>query len=202
VTDVVVVPTGTANIASVLTALRRVGADPRHATTPSDVADAVGVVLPGVGTFGAAMGAVEASGLRAALRSRLSAGRATLAVCVGMQLLCEASVESPDAAGLGVVPATVRRFEGAPRVPQLGWNRVEPSPGSRFVEPGWAYFANSYRIESVPDGWVVSSSDYGGSFVAAMERGAVLACQFHPELSGDWGSALLRRWLEASEEAP
>jgi len=81
-------------------------------------------------------------------------------------------------------------------VPQLGWNRVEPDPGCRFLEPGWAYFANSYKLASAASGWTVARTRYGTEFVSAMERGDVLACQFHPELSGAWGAELLGRWLE------
>ena len=111
-----------------------------------------------------------------------------------MQLLCAAIEESPDTAGLGIVPETVTRFSGDLPVPQLGWNMVEPN-GSTSLAPGWAYFANSYKVPRLPDSWSGATTDYGGTFVSAMERGAVLACQFHPELSGTWGSNLLRRWL-------
>lgn len=96
---------------------------------------------------------------------------------------------------MGVIEAKVTRFGDGVRVPQLGWNIVEPDAGSRFLRPGWAYFANSYRLETSPSGWMAASTDHGGRFVSAMERGEVLACQFHPELSGGWGLGLLERWL-------
>lgn len=194
--SVVVVPTGTANLASVLAGLRRTGADPTLANAPEQVERADRVVVPGVGTFGAAVSALESAGLGEPVARRIADGRPTLAVCVGMQILATASDESPGN-GLGVVDARVRRFDGEVRIPQLGWNHVEPQPGARFVTPGWAYFANSYRLDTVPQGWVGATSDHGGPFVAAMERGDVLACQFHPELSGSWGLALLERWLAA-----
>jgi imidazole glycerol-phosphate synthase subunit HisH len=192
---VVVVPTGTANIASVLAAFRRLGAQPGLAGDAEDVAGADRVVLPGVGSFGAAIDEVDRSGLRSALTARIGEGRPTLAVCVGMQLLAGASEESIGARGLQIVDDEVTRFGDDVRVPQLGWNRVEAGDGCRFVDDGWAYFANSYRIPEVPPGWVGASSDHGGKFVSALERGDVLACQFHPELSGAWGSAVLGRWL-------
>jgi imidazole glycerol phosphate synthase glutamine amidotransferase subunit len=198
VSTIALVPTGTANTASVVAAFNRLG------VTVTDVGDAAGVgsadllVLPGVGAFGAAMGQVDALGLRQALEERVEADRPTLAICVGMQLLTRESDESPDATGLGVVDATVRRFGHELRVPQLGWNRVEPDPGSRLLEAGWAYFANSFRLETLPEGWIGATTDYGGLFVSAMERGNVLACQFHPELSGPWGARLLGRWLQNS----
>lgn len=196
--DVVVVPTGTANLASVLAGLRRVGALPRVARNASDLAEASHAVLPGVGSFGAAAAALAKAGMREAMVRRLTEGRATLAICVGMQLLASASEESPTAPGLGIVADTVGRFAGPVLVPQLGWNQVRPGPNCDLVEPGWAYFANSYRLESIPSGWDGATSDHGGSFVAALQRGEVLACQFHPELSGSWGSDLLARWLRST----
>ncbi|HWL49766.1 MAG TPA: imidazole glycerol phosphate synthase subunit HisH [Acidimicrobiia bacterium] len=199
--DVKIVPTGTANIASVRAALTRLGASVSDAGTGRDVTLAAGVVLPGVGAFGAAMTRVGDQGLASALRERIEEGRSTLVVCVGMQLLCRVSEESPGAKGLGILDATVTRFGDEVRVPQLGWNQVDPASASRFVEPGWAYFANSYRIDRVPDGWAGATTEYGGGFVSALERGNVLACQFHPELSGPWGASLLGRWLETAEEA-
>jgi imidazole glycerol-phosphate synthase subunit HisH len=194
--ELVIVPTGTANIASVEAAFRRLGAEPVPATGPIDVAKAERVVLPGVGSFGAAMSAIEQSGMRAALTERIRSGRPTLAVCVGMQLLCAVSDESPGAVGLGILPGSVGRFEGPVKVPQLGWNEVTPAPGSQYLKEGWAYFANSYRLEDAPPEWLASTADHGSRFVAAIERGSILALQFHPELSGEWGASVLSTWLE------
>lgn len=199
--DLAIVPTGTANLASVLTAFRRFDADPEVVTDSESIQRARRVVLPGVGSFGAAMAELDRTQLRAVLRERVEDGRPTLAVCVGMQLLSSSSEESVGSVGLGAVSEVVGRFPTDVLVPQLGWNQVEAGSGARFVTDGWAYFANSYRLVNVPDGWVGASTDHGGRFVAAMERGDVLACQFHPELSGSWGSDLLRRWYEQTGEA-
>jgi imidazole glycerol phosphate synthase glutamine amidotransferase subunit len=195
---VTVVPTGTANIASVAAAFRRLGTDLRPAESANEIRVADRLVLPGVGVFAAAMGHIDEHRWRRALVDRIQAGRPTLAICVGMQLLCEKSEESPGFSGLGVVRGTVTRLPQDLTVPQLGWNRVTPDSGCRFLRPGWAYFANSYRLGSVPGGWVGAKTQYGGGFVSAMERGDVLACQFHPELSGEWGSDLLGRWLDGT----
>lgn len=198
-TPVVVVRTGTANIASIVVGLERAGAAPTVTEDAAAIASAERVVLPGVGTFGAAMDRLDADGLREPLRERFAEDRPTLAICVGLQLLCEGSEESPQAHGLGVVPGRAERFDAGLRVPQLGWNQVTPAPDGRFVpEGGYAYFANSYRLTTPPDGWRVATADYGGTFVAAMERGRILACQFHPELSGPWGLGALRRWMESA----
>ncbi len=192
--QVVVVPTGTANTASVIAAFKRLDAEPVLAADPRVVEEADRVVLPGVGAFAPAIKRIDQLGMREVLTTRIEGGRPTLAICLGMQLLCATSEESPDSVGLGIVPETVIRFAAELRVPQLGWNMVEPD-GSTSVEPGWAYFANSYKVPQLPEGWSGSTTDYGGRFVSAMERGAILACQFHPELSGAWGSNLLQRWL-------
>jgi imidazole glycerol phosphate synthase glutamine amidotransferase subunit len=194
----VIVPTGTANLASVLAAFRRLGVDLAPARAAEDVDTADRVVLPGVGTFGSAADRLEATGLTDALRRRVAAGMPILAVCVGMQFLASSSEESPGAAGLGAVEGPISRFDEGLIVPQLAWSQVMPDPASRLVEPGWAYFANSYRLTEAPDGWASSTATYGKPFVAALERDGVLACQFHPELSGPWGSDLLQRWLVAT----
>ena len=193
--EVIVVPTGTANTASVLAAFRRLGARPRLCDDAGVVAKAPYAVLPGVGVFAAAAKQLDDLELRNVLRRRIEDGLPTLAICLGMQLFCAGSEESPGASGLGIVPTTARRFSGELRVPQLGWNRVEPM-GSELMEEGDAYFANTYRIEDMPPGWAGAWTRYGKPFVSALEQGPVLACQFHPELSGAWGARLLARWLE------
>jgi imidazole glycerol-phosphate synthase subunit HisH len=194
--EVVVVPTGTANLASVRAALTRLGARPRLAEDAAMIEDASHVVLPGVGSFGAAMAGLCEAGLDTALAARVTGGRAALAMCVGLQVLFEASDENPHAVGLAVLSGRVGRFPEAVRVPQFGWNRVEPAPGCRLLAPGYAYFANSYRVLEAP-GCSVATAGHGGRFVAALERDRVLACQFHPELSGAYGHELIARWLEA-----
>lgn len=199
--EVAVIATGTANVASVLAAFTRLGARATTTTDPEVVANAPFVVLPGVGAFGAAMAALATHALVVPLRARIAADRPLLCVCLGQQLLATASAESPGVAGLGVIPASVARFASHLRVPQLGWNTIqvpkaEPTAGPSMLRAESFYFANSYCLRAAPPGWRVATADYGGTFVAAMERGRTLACQFHPELSGAAGATLLRAWLE------
>ena len=127
--------------------------------------------------------------------TRIAADRPTICICVGHQLLFASSDESPGVQGLGVVPAHVGSFPADVRVPQFGWNDVHCSEDARLLEGGYAYFANSFRATEAP-GWTIASATHGGRYVAAMERGNVLGCQFHPELSGAYGEALLSRFLE------
>ena len=191
---VVILPTGTANLASVLAAFARLGAPTRIARAPAEVEDAKRVVLPGVGTFGATMAGLRAAGLDTAIAKRAREGAPILAMCVGLQVLFEASDESPGE-GLAVLSGRVGRFPETVRVPQFGWNRIEPEPGCRYLEPGHAYFANSFRVLAAP-GCKVAHAEHGETFVAAIERGPLVACQFHPELSGAFGHRLIARWLE------
>ncbi len=196
---VLVVRTGTANLASVLVGLTRAGAAPTLSHDPAAIANAAHVVLPGVGALGAAMEQLGATGLDRALRERLAKGRPTLTICLGLQLLFAGSEESPGVPALGVIAGSATRFDPATgvRVPHLGWNMVEPADGARLLTPGYAYFAHSYKLSVAPRGWLPAYTTHGGRFVSALERGGVLACQFHPELSGAWGLGLMRRWLEA-----
>ncbi len=197
--EVVIVQTGTANLASVIAGLRRAGAAPRLAETAADVASAARVVLPGVGAFGTSMGRLCRDGTGQAIRQRVEEGKALLAICVGLQLLCSASEESPGVDGLRIAEGRLERFSEDVQVPQLGWNRVEPTPGFTAAPAGFAYFANSYRLCRAPSGWEAAVTEHGGPFVAAMQRQRVLACQFHPELSGAWGLALLTKWVKEAQ---
>lgn len=191
-----VVRTGVANLASVLAALERAGAEPALAAEAEAIRAADRLVLPGVGAFGAAMEELRRLGIVEALQERIAAGRPTLTVCLGLQLLAATSEEAPGEQGLAGVPDPVTRFRGQVRVPQMGWNEVAPEPGARWVRPGFAWFANTYKLDHIPAGWSGATADHGGRFVAAIERGEVLACQFHPELSGAWGAELITRWVE------
>jgi imidazole glycerol phosphate synthase glutamine amidotransferase subunit len=191
---VVVVPTGTANLASVRAAFERLGRRVEPSPEPAVILGADHVLLPGVGAFGAAMTTLAESGSEAALKRRIEADLPTMAICVGHQLLFATSDESPGVRGLAVVDAHIGRFPEGVRRPQFGWNEITPAGDARFLRPGFAYFANGYRATEAP-GWTVATAEHGGRFVASMEKGRVVGCQFHPELSGDYGKALLEAWL-------
>jgi len=195
--EVYLVSTGTANLASVEAALIRCGSQPRRVEQPQEIAQAELLVVPGVGTLAAAVERLAEQRFLEPLAERIRQGRPTLAICVGMQLLAAGSEESPDTPGLGILPGRARRFPTTVQVPQIGWNRVVPDPANDWIEEGFAYFANSYYLPEAPDdGWTSLQSEHGVRFVAATARGRVLACQFHPELSGEWGQSLLEWWLQ------
>ncbi len=194
--DLVVVRTGVANLASVLAGLRKAGAEPHVSLDAAEVRNARAVVLPGVGAFSAGMESLRNLGLSEILRERITNRLPFLSVCLGLQLLLSESEEGPGVPGLAAVPGKAERFNEASgvRIPQLGWNKVVPNANCALLQEGYAYFANSYRLLTPPPGFSSAMSDHGGPFVAAFESGPVLACQFHPELSGAWGIDLLRRW--------
>lgn len=207
--NVLLIETGVANVASVRAALTRLGARTVTPRGPDEVAMADAVVLPGVGSFSSGARSLEQQGLTAAIRDRIEADRPTFAVCLGLQLLARSSEESPGTRGIGVLPVHVTKLDAAPRLPHFGWNRVEAVDGS-ILRSGDAYFAHSFAIQDgVEDptstlrsaGWSVATCTEGAPFVAAIERGSIAACQFHPELSGRYGASSLGRWLDTARAA-
>src|SRR3989475_7670300 len=119
-----------------------------------------------------------------------------------MQMLCKGSDETPGIAGLGLIAGTCRRLPDGVRVPHLGWNAVTPQSDRGLVATGVAAFANSYALRDAPARWTPAWTTHGVRFVAALERPGVLACQFHPELSGAYGAAPLERWLTGATPVP
>lgn len=195
--SVSIINTGVANIASIQSAFAKLGYETSFVGSTQEVTEAKAVVLPGVGAFEAGMSALNLLGITEPLRERILAGKPTLAVCLGMQLLCESSEESPGIDGLGVVKGTVKRFSPGIRTPHFGWNTVA---GSEYFGSGYAYFANSFRLGEDPgDGWETATCEHGEPFIAAIRRGSVVGCQFHPEISGDFGFSILKKWLECVE---
>lgn len=194
-TRVAIVDSGVANLASVQAAFRRLGVESVVAREQRAIADASHVVIPGVGAFGAGMQSLRAAGLDTALRDAVSSGRPVLGICLGMQLLCDGSDEAPGVRGLGILPGRCQRLPDE-RIPHLGWNSVMPDECCRLLDTMEASFANSYGLPVAPPGCSVAWTMHGRRFVAAVERGRLLACQFHPELSGAAGLALLDRWLQ------
>jgi glutamine amidotransferase len=184
---------GIGNLRSAEKGLQKVGADARLVTDPHEAEAADAVVLPGVGAFGACMDALRASGLDKVAVEAVTAGTPFLGVCVGMQLLYEASEESPGAEGLCLLPGTIRRLAPGVKHPQMQWNvlDVEGDPAllRGLDRPLWVYFVHSYAAE--PHEGVVATCDYGGPVVAAVQRDRLWATQFHPEKSGATGLGIL-----------
>ncbi len=193
---------GIGNLHSAQKALRHVGADARLVTTAAEADGAAGVVLPGVGAFGACMSALRDSELDLVARSAVEAGVPFLGICVGMQMLFEGSDEDPGVDGLGLIPGRLRALPSTVKRPQMQWNLLElvqpddPLVADLGAEP-WVYFVHSYAAETTAE--VVASCDYGGPVVAVVGADNLWATQFHPEKSGPVGLRLLRNFVRIAE---
>jgi imidazole glycerol-phosphate synthase subunit HisH len=206
VTAIAVVDYGIGNLRSAEKALQHLGADARLSADSDEIRAAGAVVLPGVGNFGACMHALRAAGLEAVTKEAATDGRPFLGVCVGMQMLFDGSDESPDVSGLGVVAGRVRKLPDTVRLPQIGWNTLDITPGSRLAaglgdEP-WLYFVHSFAPDPADDAVVAAWCDYGRRFAAAIEIGPLWATQFHPEKSSRSGLRLLTNFVTAAASAP
>lgn len=199
--DVVVLDLGMGNLRSVVRAIERARARPIVTSDPQFVARAARLVVPGQGHFADCARAMQGP-LGAACRAHIGAARPYLGICLGMQILFESSEEAPGAAGLGILAGRVVRFEPgrevAPgerrRVPHVGWNLVRGAAPA-LPEPDWFYFVHGYHCVPNSSDVVAGWTDYGEPVCAALVRGPLWACQFHPEKSGAAGLAFLRRFL-------
>ncbi len=196
---------GIGNLRSAQKALERLGASAVLTDDATVVDRAAGVVLPGVGAFGACMTALKASGLDTAVFEAVGAGKPFLGICVGMQMLFEGSEEDPHVPGLGILSGSVCRLEppAGGKLPHMGWNTVEVSERSRLLSGlggaggSWMYFVHSYAPVPSDPAMVTGWTDYGGPVVAALERGTVWATQFHPEKSSTGGMRVLGNFVAA-----
>jgi glutamine amidotransferase len=196
---------GIGNLRSAQKALQRAGADARLTDDPGLIAEADGVVLPGVGAFGACMAALRSCGLEQPVLDAAASGRPFLGICVGMQMLFEGSEEDPDAKGLGIIPGTIEWLSDTVKRPQMQWNLLQVAradPVLAGLEDGaWVYFVHS--LHGVPDDptTVVATCDYGGAANAAFRSGNVFATQFHPEKSAGSGLRLLANFVSVAAGA-
>jgi len=191
---------GIGNLHSAQKALEKGGADARLTRDPELIADAAGVVLPGVGAFGACMDALRAVGLEEPAYAAVASGRPFLGICVGMQMLFTRSDEDRDAAGLDIIPGTVTWIPPGPKIPQMQWNRLdirlpEDPMLQGLGDDAWVYFVHS--LHGVPDdpSVVAATVEYGTTLNAAFRLDNVFAAQFHPEKSSRPGLALLANFV-------
>ena len=202
---VVVFDYGSGNVHSAVKALETAGADVELTADRAAAMDADGLVVPGVGAFASVMSALRERRGDEIIERRLAGGRAVFGICVGLQIMFDRGVEhGVDTPGLAQWPGVVEKLP-AERLPHMGWNTVEAPEGTelfRGVEDQRFYFVHSYaaqtwELEPGPSfrAPLVTFSEYGARFVAAVENGPLCATQFHPEKSGDAGITLLRNWL-------
>jgi imidazole glycerol-phosphate synthase subunit HisH len=183
-----------ANVANIARALRVAGADLEVTSNPAVIANAQQLVLPGVGSFDAAMRWLVENRIDESIHEAVKRGASLLGVCVGHQLLFDVSHEMGITPGLGLVRGEIQKYEGVLPVPQIGWNRVSArGPLFEDVEDGVFYFVNSYAAMNAAD--EIARADYGGPFTAAVQRDRVFGVQFHPEKSSAAGLRVLRNFI-------
>jgi glutamine amidotransferase len=204
---VAVVDYGIGNLHSAHKSLQHQGADARLTDDVGLIRDAVAVVLPGVGAFGACLEALRVRNLEEPVLDAVASGRPFLGVCIGTQMLFDASEEDPGARGLGVLPGTVQWIPPGVKRPQMQWNRVDAVTADDPMFAGlgerpWFYFVHS--LHGVPDdaASIVATCDYGGSVNAAFRSGNVFAVQFHPEKSASAGLGLLGNFVSSLAAVP
>jgi imidazole glycerol-phosphate synthase subunit HisH len=197
--NVAVVDYDAGNTLSVTRALEKVGAKVDLTADPERVARADAVVLPGVGAFGDCMRKLAERGMDEACREAYAGGKSFLGVCVGLQVLFEGSEESPGAAGLGILPGKVVRFEaGELKVPHIGWNQLDaarPHPVLEGLDGEAFYFVHSYYPDPAREDDLLGTAEYGARFCAAAGRENLAAVQFHPEKSSRAGLRLYENFL-------
>lgn len=181
-----VIHPGSGNLTSLCDAFDRLERPYRVCQNPDDLNGIEILVLPGQGRFGPTVSYLRQNGWAAMLRQWLGEDRPFLGICVGMQVLFEASEEDPAVPGLGLFPGRLKRLDARP-LPMMGWAEVN------WQQPGWppgmAYFVNSYVLPDSP--FCLATTAHGGGFCSAIRRGRCLAFQFHPEKSGPWGKEVL-----------
>jgi glutamine amidotransferase len=201
-----IVDYGVGNIQAFLNLFKRLGIRAQRANTPESLHEGTRLVLPGVGHFDHAMERLNGSGLRAALEERvLGAGVPVVGVCVGMQMLADASDEGSQP-GLGWIPGRVRSFathaqSAALPMPHMGWNELQPRAGAALLSRGFDdlpqfYFLHSYFFDARDKADVAATAHYGFDFDAIVSRGHIHGVQCHPEKSHHWGEQLLKNFVE------
>ena len=197
---VAVLDYGRGNLRSVERALSQAGADVACAETKGGLAGADCLVVPGQGSFGDAIQGLQERGLWDHLKSWIGSGQPYLGICLGFQILWEASEEAPGIEGLKVIPGTVRKFNSPnQKVPLIGWCEVKPASRTAELFAGgdrYFYHVHSYRPEKAPADWLACETEYGGWFPSGVWKGRLAAFQFHPEKSQDSGISLLKKVLQ------
>lgn len=190
------------NLRSVEKALEALGETPVITRDKDELLKADKVILPGVGSFGDAMGKLEQYGLVDVIHEIVRKGTPFLGICLGLQLLFESSEESPGVKGLSILPGKILRLpdQTGYKIPHMGWNSLDIREGTRLFagigQGSYVYFVHSYYLKAEDEEIVAASTEYTAHIHAAVERGNVFACQFHPEKSSAVGLKILKNFVE------
>lgn len=195
---------GMGNIRSVQKGFERVGSAARIVSTPDEMVDASGLVLPGVGAFGDAMTNLQELGLIDPIVKSVSDAVPFLGICLGLQLLFSQSEELGVHRGLNILPGCVRRFPQGQRVPQIGWNQVHVRQENLLLkgvpDGAFFYFVHSFFVDADRDSDVIATTDYEVDYCSIAGNGRFFGVQFHPEKSQDAGLRVLKNFAQISED--
>lgn len=197
--DVAIIDYGMGNLRSVQKGFERVGTDAIVTRDAGRIRDAAGVVLPGVGAFGACMDNLREYKLIDVVHEVIEAGKPFLGICLGMQLLFDESEEFGPVQGLGILPGRCVRFrppaQSDLRVPHMGWNQIAQRQRVPHLDGiddrAFVYFVHSFYVVPDDPAVIATSTDYGGEFVSSVAKNNIFACQFHPEKSQEVGLRIL-----------
>ena len=190
---------GAGNLQSVEKALRHIGCDCQVTADPGRLLESDAAVLPGVGSFGDAMDQLRSRGLEEPIHRFVESGKPFLGICLGLQILFEESQESPGVKGLGLLKGKILRLpkESGMKIPHIGWNSLEVKNREGLFaglpEEPYVYFVHSYYLRA-EENVVTATAEYGATIHAAVRKGNLMACQFHPEKSGKTGLAILENF--------
>jgi glutamine amidotransferase len=198
---IAIIDYGMGNLRSVQKALESVGAEARIVKAPQDVLKADKLVLPGVGACRPAMERLEEHKLIGPIKEFVAAKKPFLGICLGYQLLFDSCTEGGLIKCLGILPGTVERFPDKVKVPQMGWNTLQPTPNGKPVFAGvrdgaFVYFCHSYYAKPADDKVVASWTDYGIRYASSVRSGNLWGVQFHPEKSQETGLAILKSFVD------
>ena len=200
---IAVIDYGVGNLFSLCSSLRRIGASVEVTSDPDVIRKADKLILPGVGAFADAAKKLRDSGLDKVIKEQAREGKEIMGICLGMQMLFEKSYEFGEYEGLGLLKGSVIPMEGTIpkdlKIPHIGWNELHFARESkllRYIKEGdWVYFVHSFYVDPAAES-VVATAEYGKEVTAAVQKGNVMGCQFHPEKSGEVGLNILRAFCE------
>ncbi|MCK4221554.1 MAG: imidazole glycerol phosphate synthase subunit HisH [Dehalococcoidia bacterium] len=199
---IAVVDYGAGNLGSVANAVAKLGYEPNVTNRPDDLLNAAAIILPGVGAAGHAMDSLERLGMADVIRRLIHEKRPLFAVCVGLQILLSSTEEGGWHRCLDAIPGTVRRLPQGLKIPHVGWNQVRQRVRHPVFEgvPDQAnfYFVHSYYADPDDTSAVAGTTDYGLSMCSVIIRDNLVATQFHPEKSGNWGLRMYHNFLKMS----
>ena len=204
---VAIIDYGVGNLFSLESSFAAIGAEATVTADRAVLEQADCIILPGVGAFEDATKKLRSSGLDKVIKELAAKGKPLMGICLGMQLLFERSYEYGCHEGLGLLRGSVRPIRDVIpadyKIPHIGWNGLimkRESPLMKYVKPGdFVYFVHSYYAADCDES-VIATAEYGPELTAAVAKGNVLGCQFHPEKSGEVGLKILKAFVEMGEK--